>query len=102
MRAIEAKTFSGYDALRQAEYPKPQALAPLTGPSGLDMVVVRTWVCRECGVTHDRDVNSARNIRSAGRSPPSVSGNESPSSVAEPSQTYSRCEVGISAMKTAA
>jgi NADPH2:quinone reductase len=25
MRAIEAKTFSGYDALRQAEYPKPQA-----------------------------------------------------------------------------
>ncbi len=24
MRAIEAKTFSGYDALRQAEYPKPQ------------------------------------------------------------------------------
>jgi NADPH2:quinone reductase len=25
MRAIEAKTFSGYDGLRQAEYPKPQA-----------------------------------------------------------------------------
>src|ERR1700734_4061120 len=25
MRAIEAKTSSGYDALRQAEYPKPQA-----------------------------------------------------------------------------
>src|SRR5271156_3531494 len=24
MWAIEAKTFSGYDALRQAEYPKPQ------------------------------------------------------------------------------
>jgi NADPH2:quinone reductase len=24
MRAIEAKTFSGYDGLRQAEYPKPQ------------------------------------------------------------------------------
>jgi putative transposase len=74
----------------------------LTGPSGLDMIVVRTWVCRECGVTHDRDANAARNILSAGRRPPSVSGNESPPSVAEPSQTYSRCEARISAMKAAA
>jgi putative transposase len=74
----------------------------LTGPSGLDMLDVRTWVCRECGVTHDRDVNSARNMLSAGRSPPSVSGNESPSSVAEPSSTYSRCKAGINAMKAAA
>jgi putative transposase len=74
----------------------------LTGPSGLDMLVVRIWVCRECGVTHDRDVNSARNIRSAGRRPPSVRGNESPPSVAEPSQTYSRCKAGISALKAAA
>jgi IS605 OrfB family transposase len=74
----------------------------LTGPAGVDMLVVRTWVCRECGVTHDRDVNSARNILSAGRSPPSVSGNESSPSVAEPSQTYCRCEAGITAMKAAA
>jgi len=74
----------------------------LTGPSGLDMLVVRTWVCSKCGVTHDRDVNSARNILSAGRSPPSVSGNESSPSVAEPSQTYSRCEARITAMKAAA
>jgi putative transposase len=74
----------------------------LTGPSGLDMLDVRIWVCRECGVTHDRDVNAARNILSAGRLPPSVSGNEPSLSVAEPSQTYSRCEAGISAMKAAA
>jgi putative transposase len=74
----------------------------LTGPAGLDMLVVRTWVCRECGVTHDRDVNSARNIRSAGRCPPSVSGNESSPGVAEPSQTYGRCEAGISALRVAA
>jgi putative transposase len=74
----------------------------LTGPSGLDMLVVRTWVCRECRVTHDRDVHAARNILSAGRRPPSVSGNEQPSSVAEPSQTYSRCEAGVNAMKAAA
>jgi putative transposase len=74
----------------------------LSGPSGLDMLVVRRWVCRECGVTHDRDVNAARNTLSAGRLPPSVSGNESSFSVAEPSQTYRRCEAGISAMKAAA
>ncbi|MGP0087589.1 MAG: RNA-guided endonuclease InsQ/TnpB family protein [Steroidobacteraceae bacterium] len=27
----------------------------LTGPAGLDMLDVRTWTCRECGDTHDRD-----------------------------------------------
>jgi putative transposase len=74
----------------------------LTGPTGLDMLVVRTWVCSACGVTHDRDVNSARNHRSAGRSPPSVSGNESSLTVAEPSLTYSQCEAEISALKAAA
>jgi putative transposase len=26
----------------------------LTGPSGIDMLVVRTWVCSACGVTRDR------------------------------------------------
>ena len=74
----------------------------LTGPTGLDMLVVRTWVCSACGDTHDRDVNAARNILSAGRSPPSVCGNEPPHSVAQPSQTYSLCEAGNSALKTAA
>jgi len=74
----------------------------LTGPTGLDMLVVRTWVCSACGVTHDRDVNSARNHLSAGSSPPSVSGNESSLTAAPPSQTSSRCEAGTSALKTAA
>jgi IS605 OrfB family transposase len=74
----------------------------LTGPAGLDMLVVRTWMCRECGVTLDRDVNAARNILSAGRSPPSVGGNESSFSAAPPRQTSPRCEARTSALKTAA
>src|ERR1700685_3696464 len=39
---------------------------------------------------------------SAGRGPPSVSGNESSPSAHPPSQTSSRCEEGISALKAAA
>jgi IS605 OrfB family transposase len=57
-----------------------------TGPKGLDMCAVRIWMCGECGDTHDRDVNAAKNILSAGRMPPSVSGNESSSSVTPTSQ----------------
>jgi putative transposase len=74
----------------------------LTGPTGLDMLVVRTWVCSACGVTHDRDVNAARNHRSAGSLPPSVCGNESSLTAAPPSQTSSRCEARTGALKAAA
>ncbi|HEY2465241.1 MAG TPA: transposase [Steroidobacteraceae bacterium] len=74
----------------------------LSGPTGLDMLVERIWACSACGDTHDRDVNAARNIRSAGRSPPSVSGNEQSLVVAQPSLTYSQCEARISALKAAA
>jgi putative transposase len=49
----------------------------LTGPAGLDMLVVRQFVCDACGEAHDRDVNAARNIRTVGlRCRASVSGNE--------------------------
>jgi putative transposase len=74
----------------------------LTGPAGLDMLVVRSWVCSACGDTHDRDVNAARNILTAGRCPPSVCGNEPPLTVAPRSQTSSRCQAGTSALKAAA
>jgi putative transposase len=74
----------------------------LTGPAGLDMLVIRSWVCSACGDTHDRDVNAARNILTAGRCPPSVRGNEPPLAAAPPSQTSSRCEAGTSALKAAA
>src|ERR1700730_11024075 len=46
----------------------------LTGPTGLDMVVVRTWVCSACGGMHDRDVNAARNILFAGGAPCPLAG----------------------------
>jgi IS605 OrfB family transposase len=74
----------------------------LTGPTGLDMLVVRTWMCSECGDTHDRDVNAARNILSAVRRPPSVCGNESSLIAAPPSPTYCRCKAGNGALKAAA
>jgi len=73
-----------------------------TGPTGLDMCAVRTWMCSECGDTHDRDVNAAKNILSTGRLPPSVSGNESSSSVAPTSPAVRRCESGKRALKKAA
>lgn len=50
----------------------------LTGPTGMDMLGVRHWNCSVCGTEHDRDENSARNIRDAGlRMPAPVCGNES-------------------------
>jgi IS605 OrfB family transposase len=33
-----------------------------SGPRGVRSLEVRQWVCSECGVSHDRDVNAARNI----------------------------------------
>jgi IS605 OrfB family transposase len=56
----------------------------LTGPTGLDSLAVRRWMCSGCGDTHDRDVNAAKNILAAGRRPPSVCGNEPLSSVIAP------------------
>src|ERR1700722_10633914 len=74
----------------------------LTGPKGLDMLDVRTWVCGGCGGTHDRDVNAAKNIRFAARCSPSVSGNKFSTSAAPPSQAPRLREARISAVKAAA
>jgi IS605 OrfB family transposase len=46
----------------------------LTGPKGLDGLVVRQWVCGACGDTHDRDVNAARNILAGSRCGPPWAG----------------------------
>jgi putative transposase len=66
----------------------------LTGPAGVNGLRVRTWVCRGCGDTHDRDVNAARNILSAARCSPSVCGNESSHRSAPPSRTSRPREAG--------
>ena len=39
----------------------------LTGPKGLTGLNKRIWKCVECNSTHDRDVNSAKNILGCGR-----------------------------------
>jgi putative transposase len=64
----------------------------LTGPRGVNGLVVRSWVCSECGDSHDRDVNAARWILLRGEVSPSVSGNESSPLRVPPSQTPGRCE----------
>lgn len=38
----------------------------LTGPTGLDRLAVRNWVCGTCGVHHDRDINSAMVVLKTG------------------------------------
>jgi putative transposase len=74
----------------------------LTGPAGLDSLVVRTWMCSGCGDTHDRDVNAAKNILSAGRCSPSVCGNEPKPSDAPPRPTARRRKARVSALTVAA
>lgn len=39
----------------------------VSGPKGIADLGVRDWTCSDCGVTHDRDVNSALNILVSGR-----------------------------------
>jgi IS605 OrfB family transposase len=60
----------------------------LSGPRGVNGLIVRSWVCCDCGELHDRDVNAARNIRIGSRSRTSVSGNEPSPWLIPPSNAY--------------
>jgi putative transposase len=74
-----------------------------TGPKGLRQLAVRMWVCVRCGVSHDRDVNSARNILASGfRCGTSVSGNELSHAQPPPSQITLLREAGSDAVQAAA
>ena len=48
----------------------------LTGPRGANGLRVRRWTCVDCGESHDRDVNAARNILRRAEASASMSGNE--------------------------
>ena len=38
----------------------------VSGPSGMSGLAVRNWVCRVCGIQHDRDINSGQNVLNFG------------------------------------
>jgi putative transposase len=74
----------------------------LTGPRGVDGLIVRSWVCGNCGELHDRDVNAARNILIGSRCRTSIRGNEQPSWLIAPSRVYRVREVEIESAWAAA
>jgi putative transposase len=39
---------------------------PASSPKGMGALGIRCWVCSDCGASHDRDVNAARNILRVG------------------------------------
>jgi IS605 OrfB family transposase len=71
------------------------ACGALSGPRGVNGLIVRSWVCRDCGELHDRDVNAARNILIGSRSRTSMRGNELSSWPIPPSSAYRVREAGI-------
>jgi transposase len=75
----------------------------LTGPTGLDRLVVRQWVCSACGDTHDRDVNAARNILAGSRCGPPCAGTSlSPSLIPSSRRPKRHHETGIETAQVAA
>jgi putative transposase len=53
----------------------------LSGPRGVNGLIVRQWVCVRCGERHDRDVNAARNILRRAQAWAPVCGNKSSSNL---------------------
>ena len=74
----------------------------LSGPRGVNGLIVRSWVCRDCGELHERDVNAARNILIGSRYRTSVGGNEQSPWLIPPSNAYRVREAGIESAWAAA
>jgi putative transposase len=78
------------------------ACGAVSGPRGVNGLTVRAWICRDCGESHDRDVNAARNILLGSRCRTSVCGSESSSWLIPPSNAYRVREASIDAAWAAA
>jgi putative transposase len=78
------------------------ACGALSGPRGVNGLIVRSWICSNCGELHDRDVNAARNILIGSRCRTSVRGNELTSWLIPPSSAYRVSEAGIETARAAA
>lgn len=73
---FQLKSMLHYKAIRAGGYMKEvnesfttvtcSACSKRTGPSGLSGLGLREWICSNCGITHQRDVNSAINIEILG------------------------------------
>jgi len=74
----------------------------LSGPRGVNGLIVRSWVCSDCGESHDRDQNAARNILIGSRCRTSVRGNESSASLVPPSSASRAREAGTDTARAAA
>ena len=74
----------------------------LSGPRGVNGLIVRSWECCNCGTLHDRDVNAARNLLIGSRCRTSVRGNELSYSLIPPSNAYRVREAGMESARTAA
>ena len=74
----------------------------LTGPRGVNGLCVRRWRCANCGESHDRDVNVARNVLRRAEVSASVRGNESSSLPVPPSRAPRSREAGPTAARVAA
>jgi len=74
----------------------------LSGPRGVNELVVRAWICRDCGESHDRDVNAARNILARAEVSASVRGNESLQKLRLPSRASRARKAGTGEVYAAA
>jgi IS605 OrfB family transposase len=59
-------------------FPSSQLCSACGHNSGKKPLGVRVWTCPECGVTHDRDLNAARNVLAEGRSVAACGGDVRP------------------------
>jgi IS605 OrfB family transposase len=74
----------------------------LTGPQGVNGLRVRRWWCANCGESHDRDVNAARNLLRRAEVSASVRGNESPPLAVLPSRVSGSRQAGTATPRAAA